>query len=83
LRALAQNMARELGPQNIHVAHVIIDGAIDTEFIRTLFPERYKPKEVDGILNPDQIADNHWHLHAQSRSAWTFEMDLRPYRETW
>jgi NAD(P)-dependent dehydrogenase (short-subunit alcohol dehydrogenase family) len=83
LRALAQSMARELGPQNIHVAHVIVDGAIDTEFIRTLFPERYKLKEVDGILNPDHIAENYWHLHTQPRTAWTFEMDLRPYRESW
>ena len=83
LRALAQSMARELGPQGIHVAHVVIDGAIDTEFIRTLFPERYKLREVDGILNPDHIADNYWHLHSQPRTAWTFELDLRPYMEQW
>jgi NAD(P)-dependent dehydrogenase (short-subunit alcohol dehydrogenase family) len=83
LRALAQSMARELGPQNIHVAHIVIDGAIDTEFIRTLFPERYKLKEVDGILNPDHIAENYLHLHKQPRTAWTFEMDLRPYMESW
>lgn len=83
LRALAQSLARELGPQNIHVAHLIIDGAIDTEFIRTLFPERYALKAVDGILNPDHIAENYWLLHNQPRDAWTFEMDLRPYREAW
>jgi len=83
LRALAQSMARELGPRNIHVAHVVVDGAIDTEFIRSSFPERYALKEQDGILNPEHIADNYWHLHAQPRDAWTFELDLRPYMERW
>ena len=83
LRALAQSMARELGPRNIHVAHVVVDGAIDTEFIRTSFPERYALKEQDGILKPEHIADNYWHLHAQPRDAWTFELDLRPYMERW
>ena len=83
LRALAQSMARELGPRNIHVAHVVVDGAIDTEFIRTSFPERYALKDQDGILNPAHIADNYWHLHAQPRDAWTFELDLRPYMERW
>jgi NAD(P)-dependent dehydrogenase (short-subunit alcohol dehydrogenase family) len=83
LRALAQSMARELGPKNIHVAHVIVDGAIDTDFIRTNFPERYALKEQDGILNPDHIAENYWYLHSQPRDAWTFEMDLRPYMERW
>jgi NAD(P)-dependent dehydrogenase (short-subunit alcohol dehydrogenase family) len=83
LRALAQSMARELGPKGIHVAHVVVDGAIDTEFIRTNFPERYKLKDQDGILNPDHIAENYWYLHTQSRDAWTFELDLRPYMERW
>lgn len=83
LRALAQSMARELGPRGLHVAHVIVDGAIDTEFIRTQFPERYALKEQDGILNPDHIAENYWHLHQQPRDAWTFELDLRPYMEKW
>ena len=83
LRALAQSMARELGPKNIHVAHVIVDGAIDTEFIRTNFPERYALKDSDGILNPDHIAENYWYLHTQPRDAWTFELDLRPYSERW
>jgi NAD(P)-dependent dehydrogenase (short-subunit alcohol dehydrogenase family) len=83
LRALAQSMARELGPQGIHVAHVVIDGAIDTEFIKTQFPERYALKAVDGILNPDHIAENYLHLHDQPRDAWTFEIDLRPYMEPW
>ena len=83
LRALAQSMARELGPQNIHVAHVVVDGAIDTAFIRDTFPERYALKEQDGILNPDHIAENYWYLHTQPRDAWTFELDLRPYMERW
>jgi NAD(P)-dependent dehydrogenase (short-subunit alcohol dehydrogenase family) len=83
LRALAQSMARELGPKNIHVGHVVVDGAIDTEFIRTSFPERYALKDQDGILNPDHIAENYWWLHTQPRDAWTFEIDLRPYIETW
>ena len=83
LRALAQSMARELGPLNIHVAHVVVDGAIDTAFIRDTFPERYALKEQGGILNPDHIAENYWYLHTQPRDAWTFELDLRPYIERW
>jgi NAD(P)-dependent dehydrogenase (short-subunit alcohol dehydrogenase family) len=83
LRALAQSMARELGPRGIHVAHVVVDGAIDTEFIRTQFPERYALKERDGILDPDHIAENYWFLHSQPRDAWTFELDLRPWIERW
>jgi NAD(P)-dependent dehydrogenase (short-subunit alcohol dehydrogenase family) len=83
LRALAQSAARELGPKGVHVAHVIVDGAIDTEFIRSNFPERYARKEQDGILNPAHIAENYWQLHRQPRDAWTFELDLRPWMETW
>jgi len=81
LRALAQSMARELGPRGIHVAHVVIDGAIDTEFIRENFPERYALKDREGILNPDHIAENYWLLHRQPRDAWTHELDLRPWME--
>lgn len=81
LRALAQSMARELGPQGIHVAHVVIDGGIDTAFIRDNFPERYALKAQDGILNPDHIADQYWMLHCQPRDAWTHELDLRPWIE--
>ncbi|XQE67019.1 SDR family oxidoreductase [Pseudomonas sp. P3C3] len=83
VRALAQSMARELGPRNIHVAHVVVDGAIDTAFIRDSFPDLYARKEQDGILNPEHIADNYWFLHAQPRDAWTFELDLRPWIERW
>lgn len=82
LRALAESMARELGPQGIHVAHPIIDGAIDTAFIRDNFPERYALKDEDGILNPAHIADAYWHLHTQPRDCWTFELDLRPWSES-
>ena len=81
LRALAQSMARELGPQGIHVAHAVIDGAIDTEFIRSNFPQRYALKDQDGILNPEHIAESYWMLHQQPRDAWTHELDLRPYME--
>ena len=82
LRALAQSMARELGPRGIHVAHSIIDGAIDTEFIRDNFPDRYALKAVGGILKPEHIADQYWMLHTQPRDAWTHELDLRPWMET-
>ena len=80
LRALAQSMARELGPQGIHVAHVIIDGGIDTPSRRR--SETYaKKKEEDRLLNPEDIAETYWQLHAQKRSAWTQELDLRPWTE--
>ena len=83
LRALAQSMARELGPKGIHVAHPVIDGAIDTEFIRSNFPERYAMKDQGGIVNPEHIADTYWYLHTQPRDAWTHELELRPWAETW
>ena len=83
LRALAQSMARELGPQGVHVAHVVIDGAIDTPFIAENFPERYAKKVDDGILSTEAIAENYWNLHRQPKSAWTHELDLRPWTETW
>ena len=81
LRALAQSMARELGPKNIHVAHVIIDGAIDTNFIRDILPDVDDRRAQDGILNPDHVAANYVMLHKQPRTAWTHELDLRPWSE--
>jgi len=83
LRALAQSMAREFGPQGLHVAHVIIDGLIDTAFTRTNFAQRVDELGPDGILNPDHIAEAYWWLHRQPRDAWTFELDLRPSVERW
>ena len=81
LRALAQSLARELGPRGIHVAHLVVDGSIDTAFIRENFPERHALKDQDGILNPDHIAETYWMLHMQPRDAWTHELDLRPWIE--
>ncbi len=83
LRALAQSMARELGPKGIHVAQIIVDAAIDTEFIRETFPQRYALKDQGGIVDPEAIAESYWQLHRQPRNAWTHEMDLRPWIETW
>ena len=83
IRALALSMVRVLGPLNVHVAHVVVDGGIDTAFIRDNVPQLYALKDQDGILNPDHIADNYWFLHNQPRDAWTFELDLRPWREQW
>ena len=83
LRALAQSMARELGPKGLHVAHVVIDGMIDTAFTREHFAQRVEEVGPDGILNPDHIADAYWWLHEQPRDAWTFELDLRPSAERW
>ncbi len=84
LRALAQSLARELGPQGIHVAHVVIDGAIDTPFIAQNFPQRYALKAQGGILDPRVPSPRvYWQLHRQPRNAWTHEMDLRPWMESW
>lgn len=82
LRMLAQSMARELGPHNIHVAHIIIDGGIDTAFIRSIRPDFDAAKAADKLLSPDAIALQYVALHKQHRSAWTHEMDLRPWAET-
>jgi len=83
LRALAQSMARELGPKGLHIAHVVIDGLIDTDAIRANFPQRVAEAGVDGLLQPDHIAEAYWWLHQQPRDAWTFELDLRPSVERW
>lgn len=88
LRAVAQSMARELGPQNIHVAHLIIDAGVDTAFVR----ERIKAARgaealdrlaPDQLMNPASIAETYWQLHNQARDAWTHELDIRPYGESW
>ena len=83
LRALAQSMARELGPKGIHVAHVVIDGAIDGEFSRSNLPDIEARLKRDEILKPDDIAANYVWLWKQPRSAWTHEIDLRPWSEKW
>ena len=83
LRAVAQSMARELGPQGIHVAHVVIDGAIDGVFTRENRTDVEGLLARDEILKPDDIAAAYVNLHKQPRSAWTHELDLRPWRETW
>ena len=74
LRALAQSMAREFGPQGVHVAHVVIDGQINTPRMRAMSPER----EEHTMLSPDAIAETYWQLHTQDPTAWTLELDLRP-----
>ncbi|MHB8886890.1 MAG: SDR family NAD(P)-dependent oxidoreductase [Methylovirgula sp.] len=81
LRAVAQAMAREFGPAGLHVAHVIIDGGIDGEWLKAAFPQMHADKGSDGLLDPDAIAEAYWHIHRQPRSAWTHELDLRPYKE--
>lgn len=81
LRAVAQSMARELGPKNIHVAHVVIDGMIDTAAVRQRFADRVKDLEPDAMLDTDAIAELYHQIHAQPRTAWTFEADLRPFGE--
>ena len=83
LRNLAQSAAREYGPKGVHIAHVIVDGMIDSTFIRENFPNVDQLREDQKILNPDHIAQNYVHLHHQPRDAWTFELDLRPYGERW
>jgi NAD(P)-dependent dehydrogenase (short-subunit alcohol dehydrogenase family) len=83
LRALAQSAAREFGPQGIHVAQVIVDGAIDGDRINTFLPGLKAERPPDGLLNPDDIAANYWWLYQQPRSAWTHELDVRPWVENW
>lgn len=83
LRALAQSAAREFGPQGIHVAHVIVDGAIDGDRINTFLPGLKAQRGDDGLLDPDAIAESFWQLYRQPRSAWTHELDVRPWSEAW
>ncbi len=81
VRQVAQAMARELGPQGIHVASVIIDGMIDSPRVRERFADRIAGLPPDGMLRPDDIAETYWQLHQQPRDAWTLEVDLRPWAE--
>ncbi|MGP8432419.1 SDR family NAD(P)-dependent oxidoreductase [Paraburkholderia fungorum] len=81
VRMISQCMAREYGPQGLHVAHVLVDGGIDGERLRTMYPDAASERGEDGLLAPEAIADGYWHLHTQQRSAWTQELDLRPFKE--
>lgn len=87
LRAVAQSMARELGPKNIHVAHLVIDAGVDTAFVRERIRQRYADAEEqldpDQLMHPASVAEAYWQLYRQPRDAWTFELDMRPYREVW
>lgn len=81
LRSLAQGLAREFGPQGIHVVHAVIDGVIDGDYAKEQFPEYVKTKGEDGMLEPEAIARTYWAIHEQHSSAWTHELDLRPFKE--
>ena len=87
LRATAQAMARELGPRNIHVAHLVIDAGVDTAWVRERIGAGDSADaarlEPDRLTQPHSIADAYWNLHQQTRDAWTFEADLRPFAEPW
>lgn len=83
LRMLSQSLAREFGPKGVHVAHFIIDGVIDGDMVRSRFGDYLDQLGEDGGLSPDAIADAYWYVHSQPKSAWTHEMDLRPFKETW
>ncbi len=82
LRMVAQSMAREFGPQGIHVAHVIVDGGISGERLLTRMPQVAEQRGPDGLLDIDAIAETYWQIHRQHRSAWTHEVDLRPFKES-
>ena len=88
LRAVAQSMARELGPKNIHVAHLVIDAAVDTAFVRERIAkargaEALANMQPDTLMTPAAIGEAYWQLHCQTRDAWTHELDIRPFGETW
>jgi len=82
LRAVAHGMAREFGPQGIHVGHVVIDGGINGDQVNSRFPQFREQRGEDGMLSPEAIADAFWMLHTQHPTAWTLELDLRPYKES-
>ena len=81
LRMISQSMAREFGPQGLHVAHLVVDGAVDGERVKSLFPGAFDQLGDNGMLNTKAIADTFWHLHLQHPSAWTQELDVRPFKE--
>jgi NAD(P)-dependent dehydrogenase (short-subunit alcohol dehydrogenase family) len=81
LRMIAQSMAREFGPQGIHVAHIVVDGVINGERVRSLFPGAVEQLGESGMLEIRAIAETYWQLHVQHRSAWTHELDVRPFKE--
>lgn len=81
LRNLAQSLAREYGPRNIHVGHVVVDGGIEGERLLSHAPQLPRELGEDGLLDPDAIAEAYWYLHHQHRSAWTLELDVRPWSE--
>ena len=83
LRNLAQALAREYGPQGVHVAHVVIDGIVNGDIVRGRFSDYLDALGDDGALEPQAIAEAFWALHQQHPSAWTHELDLRPYKEVW
>jgi NAD(P)-dependent dehydrogenase (short-subunit alcohol dehydrogenase family) len=83
LRAVAQSMARELGPQGIHVAHLVIDAGVDTAWVRDRIKARGGDAAERTLMDPASIAETYWRLHQQPRDAWTHELDARPFDETW
>ena len=86
LRAVAQSMARELGPKNIHVAHLIIDAGVDTAWVRERRAQLWGEQSLDNpdlLMPPASVANAYWQLYQQPRSAWTFEMEIRPFGEKW
>lgn len=88
LRAVAQSMARELGPRNIHVAHLVIDSSVDTEWVRQRIADREGTKAVENLdpnrlMRPAAVGEAYWQLYKQPRDAWTFEQEIRPFGEKW
>jgi NAD(P)-dependent dehydrogenase (short-subunit alcohol dehydrogenase family) len=83
LRNLAQGLAKDYGPKGVHVGHVVIDGAINGELLQNFLPEYLESLGEDGSLDPNAIAEAYWYLHSQPRNSWSFELDMRPFSETW
>jgi NAD(P)-dependent dehydrogenase (short-subunit alcohol dehydrogenase family) len=83
LRNLAQALAKDYGPRGVHVGHVVVDGVINGEIVRTRFGEYLDAMGEDGSMEPDAIAEAFWFMHTQPRNTWTFEVDVRPFKETW